>query len=524
MKMLIVTGMRAKDIVKEHLRRSEFDHEICILPVPVAALMSTQYIARMLEHKDLSDIDLVLIPGLIKGDASIIRKRVGIKSWKGPKNAADLPNVLQVIEKIKFSTIFPADELIRKAGIKDIEMSLNRIEKESRKATPREVLFVLGKGENRLFLGPHFPMRVLAEIVDASTMSTEEIKKRASVYDASGADIIDVGMIAGGGHPEDSSRAVKAVKKCTKKIVSIDAQDPEEIICGIKAGADLILSIDAENMSEVAEYTVDAPVVVTPSGRAHVLEENIEKRISQLNENIRRARSLGYVNVIADPVLSPIFSPDLCKSIQAYIRFRETDTNTPVLFGAGNVTELIDCDSIGANLVLTGIAAEVGANIILTTEGSVKTKNSVSEVVKAVKMITLAKSRQSPPKDLGIDLLVMKDKNRKEEIFTITEKIKKFSAKRNLDHAHDQRGSYRILIDRDKNEIVMVHYDYGKIKPDLILKSKEPDQLIGEAINHSLLSRLEHAYYLGRELEKAKIAILTGKSYVQDQELFFGTN
>ena len=26
------------------------------------------------------------------------------------------------------------------------------------------------------------------------------------------------------------------------------------------------------------------------------------------------------------------------------------------------------------------------------------------------------------------------------------------------------------------------------------------------------------------ELEKAKIAILTGKSYVQDQELFFGTN
>ena len=116
--MLIVTGMRAKDIVKEHLRRSEFDYEICILPVPVAALMSPQYIARMLERKDLSGIDLVLIPGLIKGDASIIRKRVGIKSWKGPKNAADLPNALKAIEKIRFSTIFPADESIRKTGIK----------------------------------------------------------------------------------------------------------------------------------------------------------------------------------------------------------------------------------------------------------------------------------------------------------------------------------------------------------------------------------------------------------------------
>ena len=134
MKVLVVTGMRAKDIVKEHLSRSEFDHEICILPVPVAALMSTQYIALMLEHKDLSGIDLVLIPGLIKGDASIIRKRVGIKSWKGPKNAADLPNVLKVIEKVRFSTIFPADESIRKAGIKNVERSLNIIEKESKKA------------------------------------------------------------------------------------------------------------------------------------------------------------------------------------------------------------------------------------------------------------------------------------------------------------------------------------------------------------------------------------------------------
>lgn len=524
MKVLVVTGMRAKDIVKEHLSRSEFDHEICILPVPVAALMSTQYIALMLEHKDLSGIDLVLIPGLIKGDASIIRKRVGIKSWKGPKNAADLPNVLKVIEKVRFSTISPADESIRKAGIKNVERSLNRIEKESKKAIPREDLFVLGKGEKKLFLGPHFPMRVLAEIVDASIMSTEEIKKRASVYDASGANIIDVGMVAGGGHPEDSARAVKAVKKCTKKIVSIDTQDPEEIICAIKAGADLILSIDAENMSEVAEFTVESPVVVTASGRAHVLEENIEKRINQLNENIRRARSLGYVSIIADPVLSPIFSPDLCKSIQAYLRFREMNTNTPVLFGAGNVTELIDGDSIGANLLLTGIAAEVGANILLTTEGSVKTKNSVSEVVKAVKMITLARNRKSPPKDLGIDLLIMKDKNWKEEMSPITEKIKKLSAKGNLDPAHDQRGSYRIMIDRDKNEIVMAHYDYGKIKPDLILKSKEPDQLIGEVVSRSLISRLEHAYYLGRELEKAKIAILTGKSYVQDQELFFGTN
>ena len=522
MKVLIVTGIRAKDIVKENLRRSGFDHEICILPVPVAALMSTQYIASMLQKKDLSGIDVVLIPGLIKGDASVIRKRIGIKSWKGPKNAADLPNILEIIEKVKFSTIFPADEKISETRIKDIEKSLNRIEKESKKTTLKEDLFFLGKGKKRLFLGPTFPMRVLAEIVDASIMSTKEIKKKARIYDESGADIIDVGMVAGGGHPKDSSRAIKAVKECTKKPVSIDAQDPEEIIYAIKAGADLILSIDAENMSEIAEFAVYTPVVVTAAGREHVLEENIEKRISQLNENISRARSLGYKSIVADPVLSPIFSPNLSKSIQAYLRFREMNSNTPVLFGSGNVTELIDGDSIGANLLLAGIAAEVGANILLTTEGSVKTKNSVSEVVKAVKMITLASHRKSSPKDLGIDLLIMKNKNWREETYKFTGKIKELSPKGNLASAHDQRGSYRILIDRDRNEIVMAHYDYGNVKPDIILKSKEPNRLIAEAINRNLISRLEHAYYLGRELEKAKIAILSGKNYVQDQELFFG--
>ncbi|MFX1243313.1 MAG: DUF4346 domain-containing protein, partial [Promethearchaeota archaeon] len=261
---------------------------------------------------------------------------------------------------------------------------------------------------------------------------------------------------------------------------------------------------------------------VTAAGREHVLEENIEKRISQLNENISRARSLGYKSIVADPVLSPIFSPNLSKSIQAYLRFREMNSNMPVLFGSGNVTELIDGDSIGANLLLAGIAAEVGANILLTTEGSVKTKNSVSEVVKAAKMITLASHRKSSPKDLGIDLLIMKDKNWREEAYKFTGKIKELSSKGNLASAHDQRGSYRILIDRDRNEIVMAHYDYGNVKPDIILKSKEPNRLIAEAINRNLISRLEHAYYLGRELEKAKIAILSGKNYVQDQELFFG--
>jgi dihydropteroate synthase len=36
----------------------------------------------------------------------------------------------------------------------------------------------------------------------------------------------------------------------------------------------------------------------------------------------------------------------------------------------------------------------------------------------------------------------------------------------------------------------------------------------------SLISRLDHAAYLGIELEKADVALRTQKSYIQDQAIF----
>ena len=41
-----------------------------------------------------------------------------------------------------------------------------------------------------------------------------------------------------------------------------------------------------------------------------------------------------------------------------------------------------------------------------------------------------------------------------------------------------------------------------------------------EIINKKLVTRMEHAAYLGSELQKAQIAMITGKEYVQDFDLF----
>ncbi len=44
--------------------------------------------------------------------------------------------------------------------------------------------------------------------------------------------------------------------------------------------------------------------------------------------------------------------------------------------------------------------------------------------------------------------------------------------------------------------------------------------LCNTAISQGLISRLDHAAYIGIELLKAHLAIRTGKGYIQDKPLF----
>ena len=96
-----------------------------------------------------------------------------------------------------------------------------------------------------LAVGKDFPMRVLGEIVDAALLSDDEIQRFARHHVQSGADIIDVGMVAGESRPKDAKRVVAAVKAVVNIPVSIDSLDPDEIEAAVVAGADMVLSMDA---------------------------------------------------------------------------------------------------------------------------------------------------------------------------------------------------------------------------------------------------------------------------------------
>ncbi|MBS7651386.1 MAG: dihydropteroate synthase-like protein [Candidatus Bathyarchaeia archaeon] len=522
MRVLVVTGQLAKDIVREALEGTSLEYEVCDLPVQVASLMSPTYIAEKLQGGSLSKVDYILIPGLVKGDASKVTEKTGVRCCKGPKNAADLPQTLNMIGKMRLSTIRPADEILRKVTRREVEETLMRIEMEAEMNSCEASTLTIGVGEMSVKVGPGLPMRVLAEIVDAPTYPSEEVVNIAKRFEESGADIIDVGMVAGGGHEAEAARIVKVLKSSISKPVSIDTADPSEIEAAVEAGADLILSVNAENMSELSERVKETPIVVTSSGKGGILSHDPSARVEQLVKNMEMARSLGFKKLIADPILDPPLTTGTATSLLAYLKYRELDPQTPMLFGSGNVTELLDGDSYGANLLLACLASEVGANIILTTEASIKTRGSVKEAVTAARMVTIAKYRKTPPKDLGLNLLRMKEKTWREEPHRTPGGVKQIKVESRRKKVRDPGGSFKISLDRERGQIVMQHYPYGSVEPDLYIEGSEPEGLIDTIIDSRLVTSLEHAFYLGRELEKAKIALETGKCYIQDFKLDFG--
>ena len=517
MKILLVTSQNAKDEVERYARESHVETTVSALNVAIAAFLTPKTISEALKKSDWTGYDLILTPGLITGDTSVIFQAVSVPAYKGPRFDADLPLVLDSLGKIKLSTVVPADDLLRE---KLQEKALLEIEKTRRNQV--ELLKLPGNMLiGNLAVGQDFPMRVLAEIVDAPLMDELTIKRLAKRFVKAGADVIDVGMVAGEPHPKEAGRLVTLVKKTVAVPVSIDSFDSGEIREGALAGADLVLSADEGNIAEIAPFVSNISVVLIPTNqRQGRFPKKAEERVTFLGEIITRAKRLGISRCIADLVLDPT---DVLESLIAFRLFAQRNPYVPMFAGVSNVTELMDADSVGINALLARLCSEAGVNILLATEKSDKAKGSVSEEVAAAKMMFLAKKRGSVPKDLGVDLLLFKDKRNREEPYD-----KKFEQRASVIHAEssgsidlDAAGSFRIIVDRLREEIVAAHYPSQKMdEPDKIVKGKTADAIYGEIVQLGLAEQPRHLAYLGAELAKAEIALRTGKEFIQDVPMF----
>ena len=144
-----------------------------------------------------------------------------------------------------------------------------------------------------LAVGKDFPMRVLAEIVDAALMDKETIQQTAKRFVQAGADMIDVGMVAGESQPEKAKRMVEWVKQVVDVPVSIDTLDPAEIKAAVQAGAELVLSGDAGNIEEIAPFASKVAVVVIPTNqRQGYFPKKAQDRVKYLEEIIAKAKKV----------------------------------------------------------------------------------------------------------------------------------------------------------------------------------------------------------------------------------------
>ena len=222
MKALLITGTLAEKAVKRYAKESNVETEVRVLNVPVAAFLTPETIAKALKNANLKGFDAILVPGLVRGDTKVISQTTGIPAFKGSRYAADLPTVLDSMDEVTLSTVTPACDLLRD--------KLRQKALEELEAPEKNRVSLLKNPWNMLIkdlaVGRDFPMRVMAEIVDAALMPKAEVQRLSEHFVKLGADVIDVGMVAGESKPDTAAKLVKAVKSVVDVPVSIDSLNP----------------------------------------------------------------------------------------------------------------------------------------------------------------------------------------------------------------------------------------------------------------------------------------------------------
>ncbi|MBP1928658.1 dihydropteroate synthase-like protein [Methanolinea mesophila] len=467
MRILLPTGRITYSIVKSAAAGLDAD---VIVTGEIASFLTPSQLKDLLQG---THYDMVLVSGMSTASFAAVEKETGIPVFRGPRHAADLALVLPLLDSITLSRDTPADDFIAGMRKKEAYITLDFAEQEAN-------FRYLIRGVK---IGGDARIKVLAEIMDAHRV--DGIREKVREYLASGADIVDLGF--GFDATPEEVRRVFADLEGIDAPLAVDSQDPNLIEAALPR-ADLVLSLQEENMDRAGRAVADAGAgaVVVP-GRAG------------LEHTITLAEKAGIEVILADPLLQPAGS-GLLESLRCMKEY-----GYPLFFGAGNVVELFDADSVGMNALLAGLAMEAGAAVIFTSEHSDKTRGAVEEMRRATEMMALSRNRPYP-KDLGVDLLVIKEKRRRREP-PVTYRQVDPASPMPRDIVYDPRGNFRIGVADGQ---IVAELDGKAIRGDTW------SDVFYTILARGNVSLLDHAAYLGKELYKAELAIRFGRSFEQD--------
>jgi len=209
-RFLFVTGKLAAPALQATLDRTElpFGYDVAVMKITVAALMTTEWIARRLEVPEAAT--RIMIPGLCQGEIDVLAERFGIPVEKGPADLKQLPSWF-------------------------------------------------GQADARASYGPR-DVRVFAEINNVPRLSRDRILELAGSYRDAGADVIDLGLSLDR-RWLDEGPAIIAELRERGFALSIDTMDAEEIRMADAAGVDYVLSLNGSNR-DLAERLRATPVLI----------------------------------------------------------------------------------------------------------------------------------------------------------------------------------------------------------------------------------------------------------------------
>jgi dihydropteroate synthase-like protein len=351
-KTLFVTGKLAEPALRRVLTElpaaAKVEPEVAVLPITVAALMTTDWVARRVSPRP--GISRAMLPGLCRGETASVEAVLGVPVERGPKDLRDLPEHFG------------------------------------------------GKAGPPPGYGPH-DIEILAEINHAPQKTWEEILALARHYHESGADMIDLGCDPGGpwAGVGDAVRALTA----EGLRVSIDSFDPSEVEAAVAAGTELVLSVNGSNVSHVPRWldvNTAVEVVAIPDTPADL--DSLDRTVEALHR--------AGVKFRLDPVVEPI-GFGFAASLGRFLDIRRRYPDAELMMGVGNLTELTDADSAGVNVLLAGFCQELGVRSVLTTEVINWCRSAVREFALARRLVYHAVTHKVLPKRLEPDLVMLRD-------------------------------------------------------------------------------------------------------------------
>lgn len=234
----------------EGLEARDFDWQVEVLGISVAALMTTDFIKRRLPTVP-DGVSRVILPGRVRGKPEELAQLWGCEVVRGPAEVKDLPEFL---------------------GGKAREHDLSE-----------------------------YRTMIFAEIVDAPDRDVDAIVARARYYRENGADVIDLGCL-----PQTPFKALAPAIKALKEedfLVSVDSLNPADLELAARSGADYLLSLTAETLHIAERWPVTPVLLGSPptdlDSLCRVVEMALERGIPFFADPILDPIHFGFARSIS---------------------------------------------------------------------------------------------------------------------------------------------------------------------------------------------------------------------------------